>query len=103
MSRPLLQLSEGDPVIDPLIDPLQNLVILLRIAHGIEAEAKGVETGTARDDTGVETGTEVETGTDRGETEVVTERGIVVARDRGETGPEAETEAAEGTSQEKGD
>ena len=47
MSRPLLQLSEGDPVIDPLIDPLQNLVILLRIAHGIEAEAKGVETGTA--------------------------------------------------------
>lgn len=47
MSRPLLQLSEGDPVIDPLIDPLQNPVILLRIAHGIEAEAKGVETGTA--------------------------------------------------------
>ena len=47
MSRPLLQLSEGDPVIDPLIDPLQNPVILLRIAHGIEAEAKEVETGTA--------------------------------------------------------
>ena len=47
MSRPLLQLSEGDPVIDPLIDPLQNPDILLRIAHGIEAEAKEVETGTA--------------------------------------------------------
>ena len=69
----------------------------------------GVATGTVRDETGVEIGTEVETGkevetgTDRGETEVVTERGIVVARDRGETDPEAETEAAEGTGQEKGD
>ena len=43
MSRPLLQPSEGDPV----IDPSQSPVILHRIAHGIEAEAKEVEIETA--------------------------------------------------------